>query len=643
MFLKSNNFVLLFLLLVKSLFVSAQSDSTALHKNDSTQVLFFNYSFDSLAFNAIHYTDTALFSATYFDPLDTPFNSYATLSNTGLAHQSILSPNNPGSIGFDMHLPSQEKYIKTEKDVRFFMPLLPYSEIRYTMGSKKEQQLKVSFSREFAPRLIIGMDYSLINSPGPYLNSKSNNSNVVFSGSYRTVKERYGIGAYYFRNKLEQQENGGIVEDSIFINNIETDRRVIDIWLPQANSIIKSSGFGFEQYFVLSKPKEEFSDTLLKKKYNLQAGRIKHKFLFKRNQQSYLDTDPLNEYYQQYSQVIDSFVTNDSLSTQMIQNSLIWNSLNYRNPNKKPTFNLFFGAQHAVYRLFQGTNDSLLFVKKSNYTQIGVLGGINLNIRSKTNVFARLDMILSGYQAGDFYFYSTANQSFKTNNKDFGQLDFSLNVSSLSPSWFYTGMLSNHFQWENSFIKQNTFELEGSYQFKFLELSVKQTSIDNYTFLNRNAFPEQIGGTINIRSVKANYSLKAGKFEVRGFLSYQKPDIDSVMNLPELAANLKFGFSQSLFKNAAVLQPGFNIRWFSSYYADAYMPALRRFYLQFDKKIGNYPFLDVYLALKVKRANIYIQYSNLLGLTGDYNYFTTPHYPMRDARFYFGVNWRFYQ
>jgi hypothetical protein len=91
------------------------------------------------------------------------------------------------------------------------------------------------------------------------------------------------------------------------------------------------------------------------------------------------------------------------------------------------------------------------------------------------------------------------------------------------------------------------------------------------------------------------------------------------------------------------MEPGFTFTWFSSYFADAYMPALRSFYLQNEKEIGNYPFLDVYLALKVKRARIFVKYTNVFGLTQDFNYYTTPHYPMLDPRFYLGVSWRFYK
>ncbi|MDD4373124.1 MAG: hypothetical protein PHG67_04335 [Bacteroidales bacterium] len=638
-----SSYILAFVLLLFNYSVYSQSDTTQIPKIDSTKILFFNYSFDSLALNETHYADTSLFNASYFDPLSESFNTFATLSNAGLAHHSVLSPFVKNNIGFDMQIPSNENLIKNEKDVRLFLPLLPYSEIRYTMGGKKEQQLGVYFSREFAPRFILGMDYNLINSPGPYLNNKTNNSSVIFSGSYRTNDERYGLGAFYFRNKLEQQENGGIVDDSIFINNIETDRRVIDVWLEQANSVIKSSGFGFEQYFVISPPNTQLIDSSAKTRNRLQAGRIKHSFLYKRNQLSYSDNNPLNEFYEPYDPVLDEILTHDSISTQMIKNTLIWNSLSYRKPNKTPLFFFYFGGHHAAYKLFQATNDSLLYVRRYNNNQLGVLGGFNLNIKNKTQILAHLDMLIGGYQAGDFTFESKASQGFRTKTKDFGEIEISLKLLSQSPSWFYNGLLSNHFRWDNNFEKQNTFELEGAYKYKFVKVAVKQASVDKYLFLNSNATPEQIGGTLNIRTIKSTFDIGKGKFEIRGFISYQKADIDSVMHLPEFAANLKFAFSQTLFNKAAVVQPGFNIRWFSAYYADAYMPALRRFHVQYDKKIGNYPYLDVILALKVKRANIYIQYANLFGLTGDFNYFTTPGYPMRDARFYFGVNWRFFQ
>lgn len=91
------------------------------------------------------------------------------------------------------------------------------------------------------------------------------------------------------------------------------------------------------------------------------------------------------------------------------------------------------------------------------------------------------------------------------------------------------------------------------------------------------------------------------------------------------------------------MQPSITVHYFTNYYADAYMPALRTFYLQDEVKIGNFPYIDLFVTFKVKRANIFVGYTNLYSLTKDNRYFTTPHYPMRDARFVIGVRWRLYK
>ena len=92
-----------------------------------------------------------------------------------------------------------------------------------------------------------------------------------------------------------------------------------------------------------------------------------------------------------------------------------------------------------------------------------------------------------------------------------------------------------------------------------------------------------------------------------------------------------------------MMQPSIVINYFTEYYADAYMPSLRTFYLQKDVKIGNYPYLDFYITFKIKRANIFVGYTNIYTLAKDNRYFTTPHYPMRDSKFIFGVRWRLYK
>ena len=92
-----------------------------------------------------------------------------------------------------------------------------------------------------------------------------------------------------------------------------------------------------------------------------------------------------------------------------------------------------------------------------------------------------------------------------------------------------------------------------------------------------------------------------------------------------------------------MMQPAVVLNYFTEYYADAYMPALRTFYLQNKVKVGNYPFLDFYITFKLKRANIYVGYTNIYSFTQLHRYISTPHYPMSDPKFIFGVKWRLYK
>lgn len=96
-------------------------------------------------------------------------------------------------------------------------------------------------------------------------------------------------------------------------------------------------------------------------------------------------------------------------------------------------------------------------------------------------------------------------------------------------------------------------------------------------------------------------------------------------------------------ENVSALQPSFVINYFTEYYADSYMPALRTYHLQNEVKIGNYPFVDFFLTFKLKRSNIFLGITNIYSFTKDNRYFSTPHYPARDYKFIFGLNWRLYK
>jgi hypothetical protein len=135
-----------------------------------------------------------------------------------------------------------------------------------------------------------------------------------------------------------------------------------------------------------------------------------------------------------------------------------------------------------------------------------------------------------------------------------------------------------------------------------------------------------------------NYSSLNSDMSVR----YQYvPDL-VVIRLPEWFGNMSLYYEGSLFKKAMFLQIGASVFYSSDYYANAYMPATGQFYLQSEKKYGNYPYIDVFLNVRIKTVRVFIKVDHLNSGWSGSNYMLAPHYPMNDRLFKFGVSWRFW-
>lgn len=609
--------------------------------DDSMRVYYFTKNFSNLYLGELQVVDTVLSFSTFFDPLDNAFLMYHTLTNAGTASK-LLNYKMDADIGFDISIPAFENYLKSTKSIKYYDPYLPYSQVKYTMGGKKEQQLKVRFGRQFLPRFFISLDFDLLNSPGPYKNNKTNNTSLMISARYNSKNERYGATGYYFHNKLEIQENGGITNDSTFTLNLEDDRRVVAVNLEKAQNTVKTAGFGVGQYFNLSKPKIIYEDDTIVKKPRIQIGRINYNFDYQRNRILYYDKTPLAAFYNPYDATLDSTITSDSTTQLMLKNRIEWNTLSYKKFENNIPFYLYIGAEHGYFENKHHHSDTVQIEKKI-YNNLTPYAGIIINLFKATRISGEAKIITNGYHSGNFSIHGNWLQYLGTSKKNIGSLFFDVIFKNESASWFYESYSSNHFRWVNNFDPSICLNLEAGYKHKYFSVGIAQKTIDKYVYLNELAHPEQIGGTVNIREVYTQFNVPVWKFSFIGSLRYQQSDNESVLHLPTISSKLKICFSQPLLKGKAILQPGVTIQYFTKYYADAYMPALHAFYWQDDVKIGNYPFLDVYIAMKIKRANLYIQYSNIYALAGNYEYFSTPHYPMRDNRFYFGINWRFYK
>ncbi|MBP5643268.1 MAG: hypothetical protein J6X10_03420 [Bacteroidales bacterium] len=597
---------------------------------------YFYRSLDNQQLGDVKVWDTTTLLASFYDPTNPLYEYYQELSNSGHAHKN-LEFSFPTSIGFNNRLAAYDKFLINKDKILYPIVYQPFTDIHYMMGSKKEQHLDVIFCREFLPRFYVTLNFNIDFAPSVYQRSYA--QNLYFYGNFRwnTKNERYGVNGYYFTNKIDVNENGGIMYDTIFTDGVETDKAVIPVNLMKANNLIKTYGFGINNYFILSS-----SDIKREKKIGL--GRISYSFDYQRNRYLYKDTDLSSGFYDVYDPVLNPDETFDSLTFYTIKNGINWNSLSYGHYNNDIPFYLTFGAEHE-YTRHKGYKEIVTGEQfgEVDYQNFRVKAGIIINLFKSTRITGKGELILSDYHAGDFILDGQWKQFLGTYKKNYGALVFDVNLSRQSADWFEETYYSNNFRWHNDFSPATYLRLKGAYETRWVSIGLKQTTIDHYIYFGENARPVQYTGTLNITSAFAKFDVKLKHFEIGGVASMQIADNEDVIHLPLFYGKLKLGWNINLVKGISMMQPAVVINYFTEYYADAYMPALRTYYYQKNVKIGNYPFLDFYITFKIKRANIFVGYTNIYSLSKDYRYFTTPHYPMRDSKFIFGVRWRLYK
>ena len=615
---------------------------------DSTLVTFYPISFDSISLKSPHNLDTSTFHANEFDMLGREQSFYSTLSNIGMAHNTMRF-NGLHPIGFDMSIPAFSQYIKTDKELKTYLSLLPYSEIRYVMTTgDKEQHLNFKFGRQFIQGLFLSLEYNINYSPGSYTNNRSDNNYFWINAIYNTKSQRYRALAYWFRNKIDVQENGGIRYDSVYVNHMESDNSVILTNLTNATNYIKVSGAGFQHYFnLLPQYKKEntietdsvANDSISQRKFTL--GRINHSFSYQRNQLFYNETSASLPFYAPFDTLLNSKTT-DTVIAHAFRNSVTWNSLGYRSYSDDVPFYLYAGVDYDFFKLKHYDYLEDLTLNDQSHSQLSLNGGIIINLFKSTSITGQAKLITLGYQIGDFNINGQWRQYFGTKDRNYGKLTVDFNMRRQSPTWFESSYQSNHFRWENDFHAATYLVFGAKYQYKWLSAGFNHTTVNDLIYFNQEARPTQHDGLASISELFGSVNLSLWRFKIEGFCALQKASNDNIIHLPLILSKLKIGFSQPIFKKAATLHPSLTLQYFTKYHADAYMPALRTFYLQDDVLIGNYPFIDMALAINVKQADIYVQYSNMFLLTGNHNSFIAPHYPMRDSKIFIGINWRLF-
>ena len=230
-----------------------------------------------------------------------------------------------------------------------------------------------------------------------------------------------------------------------------------------------------------------------------------------------------------------------------------------------------------------------------------------------------------------------------------------------NPTFYYRHYHSRHFWWDNtSLSKELHSRVEGlfSYRKTNTTLRVAFDEIQNYTYLamgyniaddhsrkGNTMEVRQKGGAITLLTLSLAQNFKLGPLNWENVITYQKSTDNDVLPVPDLNiyTNLYLRF-----KIAQVLKCDFGAdgRYFTKYYAPDYSPALGQYAVQTgDNRVqtGNYPLVNIYANFHLKHTRFFVMMSHVNAGSGNRQYFLTPHYPLNQRVFRFGLSWNFFK
>ena len=556
---------------------------------------------------------------------------------------------------------SRDAYILSPEKLKYFNTYTPYTRLDYSQSENKsrnnETRFNVIHSQNITPWWNFTFRVDLAKSDGQYVHQQTKNNSVSLYSSY--IKNNWKVHAGFITNSIRNNENGGLAGDSLL--DLEQDAEYWKVKLVESESRFTNNYFfangeyRFGKYIKTAEGAEEIFRPIMGVIVSSEVSLNKHEFIDEESN----DNDFFRNTYYSDSYTTDVFRFNKVTNVFQLKQ--------YENADKKYSFGkrAFIGtdidrgsmpgefveneAQFYYPEHLFGTvpdtwePDSIVLETDIKYSNSFIGGGIF----RETGRFWKWNFegkfYFAGRNAGQTELSGLIYKPFPFLGDSLASLSFDGSLENRAADYFQEHFYSNHYRWNNNFDMEQRMTVGGTFkmpQRKF-ELGAKYAVINNFMYNDTAGIPNQTSNEILVLSAYLDKDFNYRRFHFRTRVLWQKVSDDKYLHLPEWSAFIstyyQFTISKVLFT-----QIGSDLRYNTKYYADAYAPSTGLFYLQEDKEYGNYPYIDVYASLRLKRTRVFFKYMNLGTHFLDGEYMTSPHYPMNRATFRLGVSWAFY-
>lgn len=545
-------------------------------------------------------------------------------SNIGSGFQNLVYEKNAAQ---NLTLLPENKsfYLKGENDINYYDVKTPTTTFFYNNAMKNGGQLQTTYTQNIGKNFNFAIEYMGLRSQGLYRNSLASSNNTIFSGHYLSKNGKYEAYAHYIHQNVNNQENGGIADLSVFLSG---DSRFSNRQNIQTNLEGVESRYSYRRYYF----SQEFSP-FDPAKYPFK---LRHT-IFHQGNKYYLSETTSNPVFFE-SESINNFPLYNKKFTDNLSNtfSLVWDN---------EMFKLDAGFRHQ-YLTFGNKNAYPLLNIPGYFKEqrIGAVGNLQIKLLDKIQLKSFLE-ISKGSQFGNYI--KTTNLLVFEPLKDYF-VEGRINFQSAYPSFNYL-VNSSHYLDYNYYLQSPNNEvvtqIGGTVRLaKWFDtkLFVDFFKIDNYTYFNSDSQPQQSSSSLNISQIGGESTLTYGKFNLNGKVLFQKAlSNQELLPMPDFIGRLNLFYQTKAFKNAAEIQAGVKVYYFTKFASREYSPILNEYILPGagTYSIGGQPIADVYFNMRVKRMYFYIEAQHLNETFMQNKSFTSPYYPIYDFRLNLGIVW----
>jgi hypothetical protein len=555
--------------------------------------------------------DTALTNFHNYDPVAKGGWKYQDLGNIGSAAKPVYYEI-PEMIGLRSGFQAYDLYYNDPINRRYFDTKSPFTEMSAFFGGGNRNMLDLTFARNVNPRWNVGFELHTQRvrktlNPVARDDHMAEQNAYSLHTNYRSENGKYWLLGSFSRMRHVVNEIGGIIPPEVDSTSLYFTYEDAKIWLHN------------------SRARDLRQDYHVSHEYKLGNGLQLYHTLDRRNQNVVFDSN-LNT---DDSLFFNKERLNGQDTTRNVSDFAEW-----RNEfGVKGSYKGFY--YNAFTKIRNGRMESPFFPdRKEAFNEVFIGGELIGKISEKWSLSADGEYLIPGAFRIHGLFISP-------------WLELEYTKALYKPTSQQQIYYGNHYQWENDFDNIGVDQVKGRIKLDFNKISLRPNltinRVNNYVFFNEDRIATQATGEAFMFMPGLIANMQVGKnFRWDSEVIFTEISGEGADNfrIPQLYANTRFYFDGPMFNENVFVQLGIDVRYKSSYYADAYNPSFQQFYLQNSFEVYAYPVADLFLDFRINRTRVLFKYNHLnAGMLNRDGYFVTPDYTGYRSFLDLGITW----